>query len=222
MLPASLRMVVGYPAISKHIITHLAVCGAARGPPCSSFYPGTGAATDIGVGRGRGRTINVAWSPPVVVDKRGRRVQVRPAGFSGGRRGGQDGNAWIGTRHACVCVCPATQIDAPPHVAPSPFQISAFDHAYQKQCLPLPPSPPPTFSSQVDAPPVSDGDYLTAWHMLVLPVVAEFRPDLILVSAGFDAVDKDPLGTCRGVYCGSTGVANTLVWFAVDEAFLYQ
>lgn len=47
---------------------------------------------------------------------------------------------------------------------------------------------------QVDAPPVSDGDYLTAWHMLVLPVVAEFRPDLILVSAGFDAVDKDPLG----------------------------
>jgi acetoin utilization deacetylase AcuC-like enzyme len=47
---------------------------------------------------------------------------------------------------------------------------------------------------QVDAPPVSDGDYLTAWHMLVLPVVAEFRPDLVLVSAGFDAVDKDPLG----------------------------
>ncbi len=44
---------------------------------CSSYYPGTGAATDIGLGRGRGRTINVAWSPPVVVDKRGRRVQVR-------------------------------------------------------------------------------------------------------------------------------------------------
>lgn len=48
--------------------------------------------------------------------------------------------------------------------------------------------------AQVDAPPVSDGDYLTAWHMLVLPVAAEFRPDLILVSAGFDAVDKDPVG----------------------------
>jgi hypothetical protein len=30
--------------------------------------------------------------------------------------------------------------------------------------------------------------------MLVLPVAAEFRPDLILVSAGFDAADKDPLG----------------------------
>jgi hypothetical protein len=43
---------------------------------CSSYYPGTGAATDIGVGRGRGRTINVAWSPPVVMDKRGQRVQV--------------------------------------------------------------------------------------------------------------------------------------------------
>lgn len=52
---------------------------------------------------------------------------------------------------------------------------------------------------------MSDGDYLTAWHMLVLPVVAEFRPDLILVSAGFDAVDRDPLGmisnSTRRAYC---------------------
>lgn len=47
---------------------------------------------------------------------------------------------------------------------------------------------------QVEAPPISDGDYLTAWHMLVLPIAAEFRPDIILVSAGFDAADKDPLG----------------------------
>lgn len=51
---------------------------------------------------------------------------------------------------------------------------------------------------QVEAPPISDGDYLTAWHMLVLPVAAEFRPDLILVSAGFDAADKDPLGAYVG------------------------
>lgn len=47
---------------------------------------------------------------------------------------------------------------------------------------------------QVEAPPISDGDYLTAWNMLVLPVAEEFRPDIILVSAGFDAADKDPLG----------------------------
>jgi histone deacetylase 6 len=30
--------------------------------------------------------------------------------------------------------------------------------------------------------------------MIVLPLVTEFRPDLVLVSAGFDAADKDPLG----------------------------
>eukprot|EP00775_Hariotina_reticulata_P009647 gene9647-9807_t len=47
---------------------------------------------------------------------------------------------------------------------------------------------------QVEAPPISDGDYLTAWYMIVLPLVTEFRPDLVLVSAGFDAADKDPLG----------------------------
>lgn len=48
---------------------------------------------------------------------------------------------------------------------------------------------------------MSDGDYLTAWHLLVLPVLSEFRPDLVLVSAGFDAVDKDPLGECLVCLC---------------------
>ena len=62
--------------------------------------------------------------------------------------------------------------------------------------------PPLVSAVQVDAPPVSDGDYLTAWHMLVLPVVAEFRPDLVLVSAGFAAVDKDPLGMLGGQKAG--------------------
>jgi acetoin utilization deacetylase AcuC-like enzyme len=38
--------------------------------------------------------------------------------------------------------------------------------------------------------------------MLLLPVVAEFRPDLILVSAGFDAVDKDPVGELCVLFCG--------------------
>lgn len=60
------------PSRRLHVACFLACCSC-----CSSYYPGTGAATDIGVGRGRGRTINVAWSPPIVADKRGRRVQVR-------------------------------------------------------------------------------------------------------------------------------------------------
>lgn len=70
--------------------------------------------------------------------------------------------------------------------------------------------PSPSVSAvQVDAPPVSDGDYLTAWHMLVLPVVAEFRPDLVLVSAGFAAVDKDPLGTLGGQKVGWEGASSS-------------
>jgi histone deacetylase 6 len=32
-----------------------------------------------------------------------------------------------------------------------------------------------------------DGDYLAAWTSVLLPIAHEFDPDLILVSAGFDA-----------------------------------
>ena len=76
---------------------------------CSShqfpFYPGTGAATDIGVGRGEGYTLNVA--------------------LPGGR---------------------------------------------------------------------TDADYGAMFHELFLPAIERFRPELMLVSAGFDAHRADPLG----------------------------
>ena len=42
-----------------------------------------------------------------------------------------------------------------------------------------------------------DRDYLAAWALVLGPVVAAFRPDLVLVSAGFDAAEGDPLGGCR-------------------------
>ncbi len=44
---------------------------------------------------------------------------------------------------------------------------------------------------------VGDADMLAAFAAVVLPVAAEFRPDLMIVSAGFDAVAGDPLGGCR-------------------------
>jgi histone deacetylase 6 len=46
----------------------------------------------------------------------------------------------------------------------------------------------------VQAPPVSDGDYMTVWNYLVMPVAYEFDPELIIVSAGFDAAEGDPIG----------------------------
>jgi acetoin utilization deacetylase AcuC-like enzyme len=36
--------------------------------------------------------------------------------------------------------------------------------------------------------------YLAAFHRLAMPVIGEFRPDWILVSSGYDAHERDPLG----------------------------
>jgi len=41
-----------------------------------------------------------------------------------------------------------------------------------------------------------DGDYISAMHQVVLPIAYEFAPDMIIVSAGFDAARGDPIGGC--------------------------
>lgn len=41
---------------------------------------------------------------------------------------------------------------------------------------------------------ISDGDYKLAFDSIVQPVLDSFRPDLVLVSAGFDAMGGDPVG----------------------------
>ena len=43
----------------------------------------------------------------------------------------------------------------------------------------------------------SDEDYQLAFAQIVLPVLRQFDPDLIVVSAGFDAHERDPLGGMR-------------------------
>ncbi|XP_075041708.1 protein deacetylase HDAC6 isoform X2 [Mixophyes fleayi] len=40
-------------------------------------------------------------------------------------------------------------------------------------------------------------EYLLAFHRIVMPIAYEFNPQLVLVSAGFDAARGDPLGGCR-------------------------
>lgn len=40
----------------------------------------------------------------------------------------------------------------------------------------------------------SAGDYLAAFLHVILPIAYEFAPDLIVVSAGFDAAVGDPIG----------------------------
>jgi len=39
-----------------------------------------------------------------------------------------------------------------------------------------------------------DGEYVKIYRRLLMPVAQIFRPDLVLVSAGFDIYNKDPLG----------------------------
>jgi histone deacetylase 6 len=41
---------------------------------------------------------------------------------------------------------------------------------------------------------ISDGDYKLAFDGIIDPMLDQFRPDLVLVSAGFDAMLNDPVG----------------------------
>jgi acetoin utilization deacetylase AcuC-like enzyme len=43
----------------------------------------------------------------------------------------------------------------------------------------------------------TDGDYRDVFSAIVVPVIDQFRPDLVLVSAGFDAHERDPLARMR-------------------------
>lgn len=51
----------------------------------------------------------------------------------------------------------------------------------------------------------NDGDYALAFRELLVPIADQFAPDLVLVSAGFDAHRSDPLG---GMRCTEEGFAN--------------
>jgi acetoin utilization deacetylase AcuC-like enzyme len=48
----------------------------------------------------------------------------------------------------------------------------------------------------------SDGDYVRVFQFGVLPVLEEFRPGLLLISAGFDAHEMDPLAQMRMTSAG--------------------
>ncbi len=52
-----------------------------------------------------------------------------------------------------------------------------------------------------------DRDYLAAFDHVMLPALRSFRPDLVLVSAGFDAHHADPLAAMRVTRMGFIGMA---------------
>ncbi len=60
----------------------------------------------------------------------------------------------------------------------------------------------------------TDGDYTMVFDRVVLPVLSAFGPELVLVSAGFDAHMRDPLAQMRLSVDGLTALARRLRAFA--------
>ncbi|CAR25046.1 histone deacetylase HDA1 [Lachancea thermotolerans CBS 6340] len=44
---------------------------------------------------------------------------------------------------------------------------------------------------------VGDSEYLWAFEQVIMPMGREFRPDLVIISSGFDAADGDTVGQCH-------------------------
>lgn len=65
-----------------------------------------------------------------------------------------------------------------------------------------------------------DPDYFAVWDYLLIPVVKEFKPDLIMVSAGFDAAVRDPLGGCCLTPYGYSVLLSKLIEFAQGKIVL--
>jgi len=72
-----------------------------------------------------------------------------------------------------------------------------------------------TLNSPMDAG-AGDGDYLDELERRLLPAAERFKPDFVLVSAGFDAHRDDPLAT-MGVTADGFGRMTTLVQGLADQ-----
>ena len=59
-----------------------------------------------------------------------------------------------------------------------------------------------------------DGDYVAIFEKILKPIALEFRPELILVSAGFDIYENDPLGGMRVTPNGFAGLTRSIMEIA--------
>ena len=62
----------------------------------------------------------------------------------------------------------------------------------------------------------TDGDYLEVFDQVVVPVLREFKPELMLISAGFDAHEADPLAQMRMTAAGLARVTAELRMASID------
>jgi acetoin utilization deacetylase AcuC-like enzyme len=56
----------------------------------------------------------------------------------------------------------------------------------------------------------SDQDYLTVFDQTILPQFRDFKPEMILISAGFDAHKDDPLAMINLTQAGFDGLAQRM------------
>ncbi|KAG2501388.1 hypothetical protein HYH03_001176 [Edaphochlamys debaryana] len=61
---------------------------------------------------------------------------------------------------------------------------------------------------------MGDGDYMAAFSLLVEPMLGQFAPDLVIVAAGYDAAEGDPLGGCKLSPEGYAWMTERLLRFA--------
>lgn len=61
---------------------------------------------------------------------------------------------------------------------------------------------------------LTNADYIAAFDTVIMPVAAAFDPDLVLISAGFDAAAGDPLGRMRLSPAGYSQMTNALLGLA--------
>jgi acetoin utilization deacetylase AcuC-like enzyme len=67
----------------------------------------------------------------------------------------------------------------------------------------------------------TDADYRLVYRDAVLPVLDSFAPQLVLVSAGFDAHERDPLASMRMTADGFAAIVRQLTAAAPDGAIAF-
>lgn len=63
---------------------------------------------------------------------------------------------------------------------------------------------------------LGDADYLAVFDALLLPIARQFKPEFVLISAGFDCHHRDPLGGMRVTEEGFTAMARRMKRVAAE------
>ncbi|KAG6842184.1 hypothetical protein C0991_001677 [Blastosporella zonata] len=61
---------------------------------------------------------------------------------------------------------------------------------------------------------MTDADYIYAFQKIVMPIAMEFSPELVIISAGFDAAQGDDLGECQVSPAGYAHMTHMLAGLA--------